>query len=199
MELVDAVREGDGKRVLIWWKYALVFFHATRHSNYAMEALTLLVQHKWLIPPRQRMQLQYGRFINVRGKPGGNVSCDLYNEHLNRLAKTCIQHLGANKVDKCIDRIGKCIGPLDQILLQFDDEHDIGGRSGHHPTSITVKDRDEIIKELCTTKVLEQVPDRIPRTKFSSFRSNIMKRVDKVELIQWMSEKIPIIRNRTNS
>ena len=76
--------------------------------------------------------------------------------------------------------------------MQFDDEHDIGDRSGHHSTPIT--DRDEIIKELCTTKVLDQVPDCIPRT---SFRSNIMKRVDKAELIQWMSEKIPI--NRTNS
>lgn len=38
----DAVREGDGERVLRTWKYFLLIFRATGHTNYAMEAFTLL-------------------------------------------------------------------------------------------------------------------------------------------------------------
>ena len=47
----DAVREGDGGRVLLMWKYFLLVFRATGHTNYAMEALTLLTQYFVVLPP----------------------------------------------------------------------------------------------------------------------------------------------------
>ena len=46
MELIDAIKEGDGTRVLRWWKYAMVIFKVTGHKNYSMEALTLLSQYQ---------------------------------------------------------------------------------------------------------------------------------------------------------
>ena len=41
----DAVREGDGTRVMLAWKYFLLIFKATKHKNYASEALTMLTQY----------------------------------------------------------------------------------------------------------------------------------------------------------
>ena len=50
-EYRDAVKEGDGGRVLRCWKYLLpLFFNSRRDSK---EALLLLCQHKYLLPPRQ--------------------------------------------------------------------------------------------------------------------------------------------------
>ena len=34
LEFKDAIREGDGSRVLQCWKYFLLFFRATQHKNY---------------------------------------------------------------------------------------------------------------------------------------------------------------------
>ena len=37
-------------------------------------------------------------------------------EHLNWLLKDAIKALGANKTPKAIDRVGKCIAALDELL-----------------------------------------------------------------------------------
>ena len=34
---------------------------------------------------------------------GRNISCDLHMEHLNRLAKTAVDGLGANKTERAND------------------------------------------------------------------------------------------------
>ena len=97
LELKDAVREGDGDRVLLDWKYLLLLFKASGRKNYAIEALTLLSQYHLLFPPYLAEQLKWSRFVNVHGFPGHNISRDLHMEHLNRLVKTAINGLGANK------------------------------------------------------------------------------------------------------
>jgi hypothetical protein len=45
LEYSDAIREGDGIRVLRCWRYMLPMFVSSQHRNYAMEALNLLLQH----------------------------------------------------------------------------------------------------------------------------------------------------------
>ena len=82
-EFEDAIREGDGIRVLRVWKFLLLIFKAAHRKNYSIEALTLIVQYLTL-PPRQREQLIWSRFVNTKGRPGGNKASDLHMEHLNR-------------------------------------------------------------------------------------------------------------------
>ena len=91
MEYQDAIREGDGNRVFNCWKYLMIIFKATGRKNYALEAFTLLAQYERFLPPRQSKQLKFSRFVNVHGRPGCNVSCDLYMEHLNKMVKSCMQ------------------------------------------------------------------------------------------------------------
>jgi hypothetical protein len=85
----DAVREGNGERVVLMWKYFLLIFRATGHTNYAMEALTLLTHCYATLPPSLAEQAKWSRFINVHGQKGRNISCDLHMEHLNRPVKVC--------------------------------------------------------------------------------------------------------------
>ena len=106
-EFKDAIREGDGNRVMTVWKYFFLLFKSTGRKNYALEAFTLLVQYHFILPPALAEQLKWCRFINNHGIPGRNISMDLHMEHLNRLCKTAIEGLGANKSQKAIIRVGK--------------------------------------------------------------------------------------------
>ena len=198
MELLDGIKEGDGTWVFRWWKYATIIFKATGHTNYSFEGLTLLAQYHWFLPPRQQMQLKYSRFVNIRGKPGCNLSCDYYMEQLSRLTKTCIQHLGANKLEKAINRVGKCMGPLNEVLLHFDEEHEVATRAHNHTRPSTIEDRNAIIKELHNGKIYDKVSSRSHRS-FSSFTCNVMKKVRKTAFTEWMNSHIPIIKKRTKN
>ena len=51
LDYKDAVREGDGDRIMIMWKYFMLIFKATGHTNYALEAQTLLSQYYVILPP----------------------------------------------------------------------------------------------------------------------------------------------------
>ena len=126
MEFADAIREGDGQRVLRCWRYFLLVFHASCSTNYACEAVHFLYQHLYALSPRLSNQLIWGRFINVRGLPGRNIPLDLHMEHLNRLAKDAIRNLGSNKTRTAsVSRIGRSLGTLAPLLEQFDDENDV--------------------------------------------------------------------------
>ena len=90
MEFNDAIKEGDGSRVLRCWKFLLLVFRASRRTNYSIEALNFLLRIFYLLPQRLPQQLMWSRFVNTTGKPGCNIPCDLFMEHLNRACKTSI-------------------------------------------------------------------------------------------------------------
>ena len=69
LEFVDAIREGDGSRILRCWQYFLPIFHATNRTNYSIEAFNLLAQEKFLLSPRMALQLKWSRTINTHGRP----------------------------------------------------------------------------------------------------------------------------------
>ena len=154
----DAIREGDGIRVLDCWNYLMILFKGTGRTNYALEAFITLANCKWILPDRQMMQVKYSRFINTRGLPGCNIPCDLYMEHLNRIVKSCIHHLGANKIEKTIQHVGKIISPIDDILSAYDEENDVTLPSIHHSPPPLIKDRDCIIRALVEYEVFSTIP-----------------------------------------
>lgn len=116
MEFTDAIREGDGDRILRCWRYFLLVFKATGRTHYSVEAFNLLAQYDFLFSERMRMQLIWSRTVNVHDRPGKNVSCDLHNEHLNRECKQSISGLGSNITDAAIQRVGCSLGATTTIL-----------------------------------------------------------------------------------
>lgn len=93
----DAIREGDGKRLLKIWKFLLIVFDATNRINYRKEAILLLLQYYCLFSEQKREQLLYSsRFISTHRRVGCNIPCDLHLEHLNRRLKTALCNLWSN-------------------------------------------------------------------------------------------------------
>ena len=62
-------------------------------SNYADEAIQLLLQFHCTLSERKKAQLLWSRCINAGRYPGANILCDLHMEHLN-LMNSVIRGMG---------------------------------------------------------------------------------------------------------
>ena len=87
----------------------------------------------FFLTERQSQQLIWSCCINTHGIAGCNISADLFMEHLNRVCKSAVAHLGANKSAAGLKRAGLCVGVLNKLLATFDKELGINDRSGNQP------------------------------------------------------------------
>ncbi len=74
-------------------------------------------------------------------------------EHMNRVVKTVISGLGANKTEKAIIRAGKSVGLLGDSLAAYDDEAGVSLISGKHAEKSVVKDLHLIVEQLMESDV----------------------------------------------
>ena len=158
MEFNDAVREGDGSRILCCWRYFLPLFKASDRRNYCIEAFTLLAQEKYLLSPRMAMQLKWSRTINVHGRQGKNISANLHMEHLNQEYKQAISGLGANITGASIQHVGKSIGRVQATLHQYDTVNNVRQESGSHTQRSTNVDRDKLLQQLQQSSIFDFKP-----------------------------------------
>ena len=188
LEFKDSIRQGDGDRDLIVWKYFLLLFKASKRTNYSIEAFTLLSQYHLILAPHLAEQLKWSRFINTHGLLGHNISCDLHMEHLNRQAKIAIDGLGANKSQKAIQRIGKAIGTLTGTLDKFDTANNVPDVSGHHSVRSSEKDLCRVINQLVKSEVFDTKPGRTHKS-FPNMKTNSIRTLSEKELKQWMIDR----------
>ena len=91
--LHDASKEGDGGRMLLYWKFLLLHFREAHATKYAYEAFTLLAQTKALLTPREAHELTWNRTCSKNGNRGSNIELDLHMEHLNRNFKDDLKYI----------------------------------------------------------------------------------------------------------
>ena len=197
LEFKDAIREGDGDRVLFVWRYLLLLYKASRRKNYAIEALTLLSQCSFILPANLAEQVKWSRFVNFHGLPGHNISCDLHMEHLNRLVKTAIDGLGANKSKKAISRVGKALGVLASATQAYDKELGVPLQGSTHSTRQVkpkiLKDVTTIVNQLLQGDVFNS------NRKHSSFRklkSNLIRTISEKDFKQWMIRRFSLLQKK---
>lgn len=188
MEFVDSIREGDGDRICRCWQFFLLIFKETGRKNYAIEAFTLLAQLNFTFSPRMAAQLKWSRTINVHGRPGRNVPCDLHMEHLNRTLKGSISSLGANITDKSIQRIGRSLGKVTKIEQAFDAQNGISMDSGKHPRKSEQEDLTKIMDHLNNAQVFSRQPGR-EHPHFPNFTANPFKKLSFETLKVWMQQQ----------
>ena len=160
LELSDAIKEGDGERVLRCWLYLLPIFKGCCRKNYSVEVLNMLCQFHYDLPPRLSQKLIWNRFVSTHSLPGRNIPEDLHQEHLNRVVKDFIRGLGANKTEDAIMRIGKALGTLFPVIENFDEENNVYNPAGAHKPPSSSKDRDLIIENLLKCNLFSSHPHR---------------------------------------
>ena len=193
LEFKDAVREGDGDRVLRCWKFLFLFFRASGHTNYTLEALTLLSNYHYLLPPRYAEQMKWNQFINTQGKRGANISADLHIEHLNRICKDAVSHLGANKTPKAVIRIGKVVGIVSSTLDHYDKVTGVDQGSGKHTRRSDRDDLNLVLKELRESKVFVYSKGR-KHKKFQRIRCNMFNSINRAKFDSWINTNFTKLR-----
>ena len=188
LEFKDAIKEGDGLRVLRCYRYLLPIFKSSGRKNYSIESLNLLVQHDYTLSERQAHELIWSRFINTHGHPGRNIPNDLHCEHLNRLCKTAVKGLGANKTQQCITRVARAIGTIAPVLDNFDSDNGVIGHSSAHKVSNSDKDVKSVVTELLKNEVFQRIPGRY-HPSFTKPRVPLHAKSEK-EIVDWISTRI---------
>ena len=188
-EFEDSIKEGDGPRVIRCWKFFLPIFKVTNHKNYAIGALNLLIQYNHLLSPRQREQLVWSRFVNTKGKPGENKSCDIHMEHLNRVVKAAIGGLSSNVSPRSIMRIGRCAGVLMKVCSQFDSVSTVIHRSGKHGGASSSKDVSKVMEELNKVKVFKHIPGRM-HASFPKVKKHLYSMLNLQKFKTWFNAQL---------
>ena len=189
LEFKDAIREGDGPRILRCWKVLLMYFHFARHKNYQLEAFQLLAEINAAASPRIASQLTWSRCVNVKGGKGKNIPLDLHMEHLNRTIKDYVATLGANVAEQSILQCGRSLKGLIETCSNLDEQLGISPFSTSHNKANTSNDEKAIIKELTeTSRVFNYVPGRNHKS-FKSIRPSIAEHIDMTKLLQWIQKK----------
>ena len=193
LEFSDAIREGDGLRILRCWWYLMLIFKAAQRKNYSIEVLNLLSQYHFFLTHRQAEQLIWSRCVNTLGRPGKNIPSDLFMEHLNRICKMAIGHIGANKTSESIKRAAKCLGILAELLAKFN--NDLGIEcSGNHPAASINKDKNIILKQLLEEDVFGHV-DKRKHSCFANNRRNIISGIKKKALYDWIRDHLKRLKS----
>lgn len=196
----DAVKEGDGDKVIDYWRFLLVIVRVKGHRNYCKESIVMLSQYHCLLSDRMAAQLKWSRFINTTGRAGINLSCDLHLEHLNRRLKGLITGLRSNASSKsdsiypsnAINRAAQSIGVLHHICNNFEEQNEIKGDALIHNTPSFKKDVDiaqEILKEL-------KAFDQFSKRKHSAFPNlnAVLQQCPPEHLKKWITERIKVYR-----
>ena len=185
-EFNDAIREGDGLRVIRCWKVFLLIFRASNRTKYALEAATLLINLQ-VLPERIQQQMIWSRFVNPSGKPARNIPCDLHMEHLNRTAKTALgQHSHLNP--KAVTRVGKCVGLFQNAQKQFDATTDVKQSSGKQVRGSYSTDLHKIVNQLVKSEVFLKKSNRA----HASFK----KLTHSIDASKWLCAHIKKVQAR---
>ena len=180
----DSIREGDGERILRYWKLLLIIFKVTGHRNYAKEAVVLLDQYYHTFSERQKTQLLWSRCVNTQGIAGANIPCDLFMEHLNRRLKNCIRNMGANVSSFSIIKAGKAIGALHHVCNIFEQQTVGHSRSSRHKFHSFGEDLKSVVDILKEVRTFTYNPDR--KEKYQSFKSKkgLLEQITTQQLIK---------------
>ena len=108
-------------------------------------------------------------------------------EHLNRICKDAISGLGANKTPAAIQRIGKCVGVLQSVNDNFDEQTKVNEAKEYHTVPSVDKDKDIIIKELLSHAIFSPTPGRC----HSAFKTMDCSLFSYGLMLQWMNEHVP--------
>ena len=102
----------------------------------------------------------WNRFVNTKGKAGGNIPIDLFMEHCNRPLKLDDSTFRGEFTEKTLQRLSRCTNVTEAIVHQFDNETKTHKPSGKHTKVDTTDDILTLIKALHGKKVFQEILGR---------------------------------------
>lgn len=190
LEFEDAIKEGDGDRLLNVYKIALLFYKKNGHTKYAYVTLLYLVNEHAALTAFQANSLRHNRFYNKYGGKGRNIPLDLKMEQLNKVLKTMWRGLGANLNETNASRVANAIEVLECLLDSVDRDCALSGRHGYRSNKHSEKAVKQIISDLKERKVFKYTASREGYPSFEKFNANLLNGLDYRDLHSWMIKLI---------
>lgn len=197
LEFKDAIREGDGPRILRCWKVLLLYFKFANHHNYAAQAFRTLATVNALATPRIAAQITWSRVVNTRGQAGHNIAADLQNEHLNNSLKEAVSGLGANVMQQTVLQCGQSLSGIMNVCNRFDQQNNLYVESSIHRRPSAAKDEQLIIDELVKSKVFHYIPGRQHYT-FRGIKPNPVQKINIGKLTEWIKQQKDTLQSEQN-
>lgn len=69
----DAIKDGDGERLMNLFSVALLYYEAYGHTHYTYSTLLLTVQLKATLSPKMAHSVTWSRFLNGNGGSEGSL------------------------------------------------------------------------------------------------------------------------------
>ena len=186
----DAIREGDGGRLLNLYKLALLIYSSHGHNKYAYVTLLFLVRIYAILDESEATSLICNRFCNTVGKMGHNIPLDLRLEHSNNLLKACLKALGANVNENSAQRVAAALNGIEMVLDSIDKDCQFSSlsnvRGGKDPKESVM----QIVTDLISGDVFSKHNQRDGYTGFSEFNANIIAKLNYAEFYHWIRNKL---------
>jgi hypothetical protein len=195
----DAVKEGDGQRIVRCWKFLMLIFKAHGHPKYALAAFQMQANILALLTPREAHQLMWNRTVNNQGGRGKNISLDLKLEQVNNFTKELLKNLGPNITENSANRSSKAVRNVDEIIQSLDKSLSITKPTGHHKVAKRDKDFAIIARQLHEkAKVFACDPGNSERQyqHFPNFSRNVLKKLNYAKLNKWITEQKKLLSNK---
>jgi L1 cell adhesion molecule like protein len=188
----DAIKEGDGRRIMMLWKYLMLVFKQSGRRNYAKEAAIMLINFNFIFSERKAAQVMTSRFVNTAGRTGHNLPCDLHLEHLNRRLKGVMNHLQSNVQPSAINRAAKSIGVVHNVCSKFESQTSVrkavNEQHGRHNKPSIMKDFNVVNTVLKENEVFKVTTGR--KHSQISIKKCLLESIDSDKIEDWIIDKV---------
>ena len=182
----DAVREGNGKQLLILHKQLPKHFKSIPGYNaYAIEMLISIVQSEAFLSQAESHQIMWAATVNWKGGKSRNIEIDLLQENRNKDLKNLIKAMGANKTTSAIQRASRAAGGVRHIVENFDNNVSLAKQSSDHTHRSTEPDESIILSDLRQIKPFKLSPGRKYKS-FSTIDADNLKSLDRADFTTWL-------------
>ena len=189
-DINDAIREGDGTRLLNLYKKALLLYKCHGHTKYAYTTLLFLTKVKAILPADKAESLIANRFCNTHGKPGKNISMDLFLEHRNNSVKAYCDLLGSKFGEESAQRIARSSGINDEIMASVDADCKIAKKDETRSSTDPTEAVKQVVTDLLSMNVFVYTPGREGYSSFPKISANLVSGLDYRDLYNWMKTRL---------
>eukprot|EP00794_Sanderia_malayensis_P020714 gene20714-22747_t len=169
----DAVKEGDGGRIIRCWKLFILLYKAYGHHKYAYAAFLLQSNVNAIFTQAQVEQVVWNRTVNRKGGRGRNISCDLRLEQFNCRTKELLYNLSVHLEEGSTKRESITVGFLEKMLEKAQQESQTTSPNGHHKTKKKEDDMKLLVQNLFSKSIFEFRSGR-KNEQFKNFNNNIL-------------------------
>ena len=151
-DLRDAIKHEDGPRILQHWRMWLLYFLASKRTNYRSEAANLLANLKADFSKWLSYIVTHNRTVNWSGRTGHGKAIDMAVEHHNLVIKTALRSSGGNLTLHHLKVTSLAAHMLHDAAVLCDEEVFATHNGRRHQSSKAEKDIQMIISSLIDSR-----------------------------------------------